>query len=511
MLSRALIALAAMLLLACGGSGPTQEPAPTPEPVQEEIVKEVVKEVVKEGQLLVLPFDGRETLEERTLSSAVIARVELASHRIVGARYSTFRDDYAPAIEFTFDVLEYLKGTGGATVTAWAFGVDMWNRHYADTPEEAKKKSWMLEQYRDTRWDDRQAIVFLQQPVVGEPYLLGYIGWRRTSRSNGSVEVTNTVTVSDDERQAWLPATTSAGASTRGVTGRSPEQHFFLEDPGATTTATTRSAPRGAATSPSGTAPTISKSSLKAKIAEIENGITSDAYRECVLGKHRVVRYARYLEASGKRFGLTFEHDLRSGAAAGTEAIYPHRFMSRSDSIGREWLVGPDKDLFTARQERVYSTRPLPQGEYKVFYNWRPVGWVDCPPYPKEALEYDEFRVTVVAPGGTLAESFFDPYADGAAVTGTTTVGTVSWQLPSAGSGQAGRVTADLTIDVTGHALDFIGLDGTTTLSLDVADATETTGALTWAVPSQPWRAGDKLMLRIRRHNAPVPTPTSAP
>ena len=99
-----------MLLLACGGSGPTQEPAPTPEPVQEEIVKEVVKEVVKEGQLLVLPFDGRETLEERTLSSAVIARVELASHRIVGARYSTFRDDYAPAIEFTFDVLEYLKG-----------------------------------------------------------------------------------------------------------------------------------------------------------------------------------------------------------------------------------------------------------------------------------------------------------------------------------------------------------------------------------------------------------------
>ena len=296
------------------------------------------------------------------------------------------------------------------------------------------------------------------------------------------------------------PATTSAGASTRGVTGRSPEQHFFLEDPGATTTATTRSAPRGAATSPSGTAPTISKSSLKAKIAEIENGITSDAYRECVLGKHRVVRYARYLEASGKRFGLTFEHDLRSGAAAGTEAIYPHRFMSRSDSIGREWLVGPDKDLFTARQERVYSTRPLPQGEYKVFYNWRPVGWVDCPPYPKEALEYDEFRVTVVAPGGTLAESFFDPYAAGGAVTGTTTVGTISWQ--------SGRVTADLTVDATGHALDFIGLDGTTTLSLIVADATETDGTLTWTVPTQPWSAGDKLMLRVRRHDAPTPTPT---
>ena len=38
---RILIVLAAMLLVACGGSEPTQEPTPIPEPVQEEIVKEV--------------------------------------------------------------------------------------------------------------------------------------------------------------------------------------------------------------------------------------------------------------------------------------------------------------------------------------------------------------------------------------------------------------------------------------------------------------------------------------
>ena len=47
--------------------------------------------------------------------------------------------------------------------------------------------------------------------------------------------------------------------------------------------------------------------------------------------------------------------------------------------------------------------------------------------------------------------------------------------------------------------LDFIVLDGTTTLSLIVADATENGGTLTWTVPTQPWSAGDKLMLRIRR------------
>ena len=41
-------------------------------------------------------------------------------------------------------------------------------------------------------------------------------------------------------------------------------------------------------------------------------------------------------------------------------------------------------------------------------------------------------------------------------------------------------------------------MGGTTTLSLSAAAATSTSGTLTWAVPKQPWKAGDKLMLRIR-------------
>ncbi len=117
---------------------------------------------------------------------------------------------------------------------------------------------------------------------------------------------------------------------------------------------------------------------------------------------------------------------------------------------------------------------------------------MDCPPYPKEALEYDAMLVTVTAPAGTLAESFFDPYASSTAIVGTTTVGTISWQ--------SGEVTADLTRSVTGHALDFIDLKGTTTLSLTASNATTTpAGALVWAVSKQPWKAGDKLMLRIRK------------
>ena len=258
--------------------------------------------------------------------------------------------------------------------------------------------------------------------------------------------------------------------------------------------------------------PTITKTSLKARIADVEGGITSDAYRECVIAKHRSERIGReYVRRTGTRHNPNARPQLRLARRYRSyQSLGAHRGVG-SYIIRTEWLIGRDKDLFTLRGGYLYTNRPLPQGEYEIFFNWTTGGTVDCPPYSKESLEYHRMLVTVTAPAGTLAESFFDPYADGAAVTGTTTVGTISWQPPSAGSGQAGRVTADLDIDATGHALDFIGLDGTTTLSLIVADATEGAGTLTWAVPSQPWRAGDKLMLRVRRDDAPTPTPASAP
>ena len=94
-------------------------------------------------------------------------------------------------------------------------------------------------------------------------------------------------------------------------------------------------------------------------------------------------------------------------------------------------------------------------------------------------------------PGGTLAEAFFDPVADGDATIATTTVGTITYE--------SDEVEADLTPTVTNHILDFIALDGSVTLSLDVSDATEADGVLSWSVADAPWSAGDKLMLRIRQ------------
>ena len=57
----------------------------------------------------------------------------------------------------------------------------------------------------------------------------------------------------------------------------------------------------------------------------------------------------------------------------------------------------------------------------------------------------------------------------------------------------------DPFVSLAGYRLDFIELNGNAGLSLDASSATEDSAAktLTWSVPTQPWEAGDMLMLRI--------------
>ena len=67
---------------------------------------------------------------------------------------------------------------------------------------------------------------------------------------------------------------------------------------------------------------------------------------------------------------------------------------------------------------------------------------------------------------------------------------------------ESDTVTIEVTPDdaLNGHAIDIIELDGSVSLSLNVADATvdSVNDTLSWSVESQPWENGDLLMLRIR-------------
>ena len=158
----------------------------------------------------------------------------------------------------------------------------------------------------------------------------------------------------------------------------------------------------------------------------------------------------------------------------------------------RRWYDGPDGHLMLPEYPGYIKTaRPLPAGEYRGYGMARPAEMVICNGYVDVQRNTREVTITVTAPEGTLAEAFFDPVVDGDAVGATTTVGTITYE--------SDEVEADLTPSVTNqHILDFIALDGSVTLSLDVTDATTTDGVLTWTVTPAPWSAGDKLMLRIR-------------
>ena len=237
-------------------------------------------------------------------------------------------------------------------------------------------------------------------------------------------------------------------------------------------------------------------SGIKSVIAELDHQLRASGNSE---EAKRCLAETWWIGENG-RFRPYDSYAPTIGSGQVTGGFYINRYLNpelrqRLEGTPRRassWFGGPDAHRFEyVFPGRVLPVRPLPAGQYSIFYNELGYNWAACDFYPEEWRDTEEYPITVSAPAGTLAESFFDPYASSTAITGTTTVGTISWQ--------AGRVTAALTIDVTGHVLDFIGLDGTITLSLDVADATDDSGTLVWSVATQPWSPGDKLMLRIRR------------
>ena len=168
----------------------------------------------------------------------------------------------------------------------------------------------------------------------------------------------------------------------------------------------------------------------------------------------------------------------------------------------RPWTNSPGYYKYT---HRLLTTRPLPADNYEYFLYWRP-------PYCNQDLSSIErakvVHLTVTAPARSVHEAFFDPVAIGSGVGAdgtngvldsasfaldgvTTTVASLKWD--------SGTVTIDLspTASLVDYAIDFIDVNGTTTLSLS-SDSVDPTG-LTWAVPDKPWADGDLLMLRIHK------------
>ena len=524
----ALATLLTVLAVGCGSTtvveyeGPTSiyVPLPTPTPFPTLDPSEVVR-----GRLRETPIspDGAVSYQEAIILAEVVARVTLDT---VTSRVETINPGagdtyYSPALVFTFDVLEYLKGSGGDTLTSLAVGHDYYGEH---TQAEAELQAVLDE--RDTRWDDREAIVFLHLDDT-IPSLRAtdtyFIGLRTYFYFGDGYSVTSEVA------KNWLPAASGGGAAGASASS-TPEQiaarRFLLDSPSSYDVST--SLPSGGAASDS----TLSLGELKTEIAaitaEVAAGAGIDGYEECVEAKYMSARYLQHLRDTGA--DLLADDYLDSGQPAGTMVGEPdpHGLGLAPDKYGRHWTGGDDRDLFAIElgpptliwghaaadepadmiqfTRKLVTTKPLPAGDYTVYINIMTAERLPCD--LSQDLEWDVTGTVahVSAPDGTAAEALFDPVAfDGVSATSTvkafvaagspfdTAIGPIKWK--------AGTLTVELTpaAAFAGHHLDFIAADGTLAHTAAVDDATRTGDTLSWAVADSPWEAGDKMMVRVYR------------
>ncbi len=489
-----------------------------------------------------VPYDGPTYLEERILSSDIIARVRMVSVsdgvETVDPKYilggdSRFDRLYVKSLEYEFEVLEYLKGSDGnriiGLVTELGTGPSYKTRLGASTLGES-----YLE-YRDTRWDDREAIVFLRNnsliPSTLQPgrYQLGIFDFSDSDEP----------TVASRISKRWLPAV----SNTAGAMGNADKQ-FFTDDPEKEKYIGSQGE------TASEMVPSITVASLKALIdeleAEVSASVSPEEYREC-----RIQGY-KWERGRGDKGGLRdipdyyrrFHYGIPSGAAAGSQFYADARASGRLhyDPPGapraQYWLEGRDKNLFGAKHPGiVFLARPLPEGKYRFYYNDRERKYVICDAIPDFERNRRELFVQVTAPAGTLHEAFFDPVdivdavgADGSngvlkpvSFSANSAIERIDWQS------NAVSIAVSNPPSLADHHIDFIALDGSVALRLDFDDASVSdegsTRTLRWKVCEQPWQSGDLLMLRISISEPnltgvtndtacdgdPTATPTAAP
>ena len=298
-------------------------------------------------------YYGEESLEERIAGSDVIAMVKLRSVSQVVEHHGYLEEAkaYGVALEFTFDVLEYLKGSGGNTLVGVVYDTD--------APFNTKLGASMFGENllaeRDTRWDGREAIVFLSDNHPSLPsskkadrYWFGILRFMGEDH----------YTIASPHAKNWLP---SASPPSGSAGSASTDPSFLLDVPSqGSSQATTWSS--AIATS---TDPVIKLSQLKARIglitSEVNAGDGSTAYEQCVQLKYETQRRLQhkvdFFASLGDTFKVQERHDFDSGRPAGndvyTDSVAPFlmQYTAEPPNRGADTfkLFGEDGKLFTVR------------------------------------------------------------------------------------------------------------------------------------------------------------------
>ena len=287
-------------------------------------------------------------------------------------------------------------------------------------------------------------------------------------------------------------------------------------------------------------------SALKAEIASIDSVTSgqSEAYKLCVARmylRERETAHRLAQQGNADKYEPTKTAEVGSGLAAGT-VVFDETLEGKITDAwkSKTWFEGEHAGLFTIggvtselpasytlrnsfyahggkfliEGKRVIrpleTVRPIPGGVYNMTWNFQQAMFVPC--NDTDAIYRFPTTITVTAPDGTLHEAFFDPVTVGSAIAADATNGVLKPASFTDGNGASATLqriayesnTVKLKLSphtgLANHVLDFIALDGTVSLSLDADEATvdAANNTLSWPVSSQPWKDGDKLMVRIR-------------
>ena len=509
------------------------------------------------------PDSGFVSLDERILRSTVIARATMRSVEAHARGYYT-PTTYYPIIRFTFDVHEYLKGSSGDVITAdiqIACTEYTQGRCLSSSEQEAVDyaNAWIdLSNLANRWWEDRESIIFLEEDKLGRSEasvqaastMYKFIPWDEyripihdyAATNQYPYSYTDGYSVRSERNRVWLPATadssSASGASeSRFMLGNRPKKDLYSE-PGVLKS--------------SWFAFDISLSDLKSRIKAVadmvKQGEGVSGYEECLRQKYGAFRSPRGPDTREfqVRVALWAGRVVDSIFYAGDE--YDIFFLEGDDKRFFEFdIKDADDDPFNGYISRLKTTRPLVRGDYSVMYHRMPGSirpCIDASAGGRRDVPVANvtWTIRVTDPGKTLHEAFFDPVAIGAAVGADSANGILTpAEFPTTSGADAQIRRIDWASDVVNieianppasladHHIDFIALDGATTLRLAFGDAAiADAGAVrtfSWGVCGPPWQAGDKLMLRIRESapglagaarqgacaDAPMPTQTLSP
>ncbi|MCY4529247.1 MAG: cadherin domain-containing protein [Chloroflexi bacterium] len=469
-----------------------------------------------------IPYFGPSSLEERIASHSVVIRGHLdrTTSEVIAAS-GEWEGQYAVVIKFHLTVSEYLRGSGATNVIA------VWGSSYPHATEaEAEATRPKLVKARPTTWDNQEAVFFLHDETYDlftalegpGVYFLGY---------GDDFDHDDGFSINSRFDRLWLPAADDGGVS--GASG-DDNRRFRLGPPPFPAPSSGGGGVTGASEVED---PTVTIARLKELIALVEADIArgdgSDQYETCIRSKYRILSWDAYLKLAPDRERFYELNSLaQSSGLAPSTVLFSQGGLVYADTPTRKsklTLDGSDANLFTVTETapqtllaehgidrfefQVRATRPLPAGRYSFHSHYTPHIPANCTDHPLLSFEINATFTNANA----VHEAFFDPVTVGSAVAadssngvlkpmtftdakgGTATIHSISYE---AGTVKVKNVPWS---SLSGHVLDFIELDGTASLSLNVSNSSVEVAkdTLTWSVSAQPWEDGDKLMVRIRR------------